>query len=303
MGVEFGPGSLAGALGLLGVGIAMIFPDNKWIGGIFILAAIVVLFFDIKISGWEFSAHAPSARGKPFALWGMVAFGIGFVGCAGWYFWPIQSSKTVRQTSSSLDQTISLECYWSRLPTTMPEYSLYYWEFAGGDDPIAGLLSTSGTSGAPLKFDFSKPENGPDHFNECKAVNYGHDPIIRFQANFQILFRKAVPNANGNGTSSGEVIKSIDMPNPPLRLGTGDKNNFSFYMRNRTPYWITIVVPTVASVQLVGSDTLQEVRLIEPSTPDRGYPYLPPWTPPAPSTTPPAPPHQDQAQQGKPKTK
>jgi len=56
MGIEFGPGSLAGALGLAGVGIAMIIPDNKWIGGLFVLAAIAVLFFDVRITGWHFEA-------------------------------------------------------------------------------------------------------------------------------------------------------------------------------------------------------------------------------------------------------
>jgi len=89
MGVEFGPGSLAGALGLLGVGIAMIFPDNKWIGGIFVLAAIVVLFFDIRITGWQLSGHTPITRGRPLALWGMIVFGAALIVCAVWYFRPI----------------------------------------------------------------------------------------------------------------------------------------------------------------------------------------------------------------------
>ena len=93
MGIEVGPGSLAGALGLLGVGIAMIVPDNKWIGGIFILAAVAIMFFDIRFTGWQLSGHAPS--GSSIALWGMIVFGLGFIFCAGWYFWPSSNSPLV----------------------------------------------------------------------------------------------------------------------------------------------------------------------------------------------------------------
>jgi hypothetical protein len=96
MGVEYGPGSLAGALGLLGVGIAMIFPDNKWIGGIFVLAAIAVLFFDIRITGWQLSGQAPIARDRPLAFWGMLLFGIAFLGCSVLYFQPFLTRQEQR---------------------------------------------------------------------------------------------------------------------------------------------------------------------------------------------------------------
>jgi hypothetical protein len=100
MGVEIGPGSLAGALGLLGVGIAMIIPDNKWIGAFFIFAAVVVLFFDMRIGGNGVTAHFPSHKYSRLALNGMILFGVGFLLCTAWYFWPFQSqSSTVSEPS------------------------------------------------------------------------------------------------------------------------------------------------------------------------------------------------------------
>jgi hypothetical protein len=41
-------GSASGALGLAGTGFAIVFPDQKWIGGIMIALAIMIFWFDIR---------------------------------------------------------------------------------------------------------------------------------------------------------------------------------------------------------------------------------------------------------------
>jgi hypothetical protein len=107
MGIEFGPGSLAGALGLLGVGVAMITPNNKWIGGLFVLTAVAVLFFDIHVNGWHISSAFPALRQRPWAVAGMIVFSIGFLVCAGWYFWPTASGR--QETTDATETAFKLD--------------------------------------------------------------------------------------------------------------------------------------------------------------------------------------------------
>jgi len=66
----------------------MILPDNKWVGFIFIIAAIAVLFFDVRITGWHLQAVSPSEGIRKTALAGLIICVIGTIGFGTVYLWP-----------------------------------------------------------------------------------------------------------------------------------------------------------------------------------------------------------------------
>ena len=208
---------------------------------------------------------------------GLIASGFAFIALLAFYMKPGWFGLTSKPTDkSSLDQTILVECFWSQFPTAVPSYGLYYWEltFSAGD---GAFLSTSQQPGSTITWDLGQP----GHWEACQFTNFSNTPIIRMEAVFRLQYLEVV--AQENGTRSGNVILSKEIPNPPVRLGVGDKNTFIFYMRNRSSYYAQVVVPETAKVQVAGADELQTVRLIPPTV-MKNVANMPPYTP----TNPPA---------------
>jgi hypothetical protein len=85
---EVGPGSLSVALGLLLGGLAIFFPENRWIGLLFLIAAVAMFFFDVRFTGWHLTANLPFPTRRPIAFYGMSACAIGACAFALAYFWP-----------------------------------------------------------------------------------------------------------------------------------------------------------------------------------------------------------------------
>lgn len=103
MHIKIESGSGSGALGILGTGVALMFPDQRWIGVLLVLVAIGIFLFDIRVEhggvesgghrlGKLFFAHEWSRRRRMIALWGMILCGVGFVGFFAVYFWPTDRS-------------------------------------------------------------------------------------------------------------------------------------------------------------------------------------------------------------------
>jgi hypothetical protein len=51
-------GSASSALGLAGTGLALVWPDQKWIGGILIALAVLIFLFDIRVERGKFRASS-----------------------------------------------------------------------------------------------------------------------------------------------------------------------------------------------------------------------------------------------------
>jgi hypothetical protein len=85
MQMHVGPGSLSGALGILGTALAVLFPEQRWIGGLLVLVAVVVFVFDVRIEGWHIEvSQLESTKILPQLLMGLGA--LGFIAGAVWYF-------------------------------------------------------------------------------------------------------------------------------------------------------------------------------------------------------------------------
>lgn len=85
MQMNVGPGSLSGALGILGTALAVLFPEQRWIGGLLVLVAVVVFVFDVRIEGWHIEvSQLESTKILPQLLMGLGA--LGFIAGAVWYF-------------------------------------------------------------------------------------------------------------------------------------------------------------------------------------------------------------------------
>jgi len=84
-------GLVVGLLGLAGVGIPMIAPQYPWLGWIFIVlsfpGAIALMAHHFYYS-WRDRKKAGETR-KMIALVGMVGCGVGFLGFAAMYLWPV----------------------------------------------------------------------------------------------------------------------------------------------------------------------------------------------------------------------
>jgi hypothetical protein len=51
--VHLQAGSAAAAFGIIGTGLALALPDEKWIGWVLVAIGGLVFLFDIRIEGWR----------------------------------------------------------------------------------------------------------------------------------------------------------------------------------------------------------------------------------------------------------
>jgi hypothetical protein len=66
--VQTTSGSGAAALGIIGTGLALALPDDKWIGWILVAAGLLVFLFDVRIEGWH--VRAGRLRDTRLNTWG-----------------------------------------------------------------------------------------------------------------------------------------------------------------------------------------------------------------------------------------
>jgi hypothetical protein len=276
-GVVLGLISVVGIPLAIGIGITMANPSRgelRFARGCFLLAAALTL----ASLAWLIYG-APLTTGKIITagfVGAIVAIGLLFG--LDWISKREKQAASLESKESSLDNTILAECFWSQFPTTVPSYGLHYWELTASIMD-GGILSTSQQPGSPITWKLEEPT----HFDACQFINFGTAPIIKIEVEFQVNYHEVILEKNSN--TSGKVIMSKQLFNPPARLGIGDNNKFVFYMRNRSPYWVTVLTPPTARVQVVGSEKMQTVRLIPPGM-MKNTANLPPFFPTNPPVSP-----------------
>lgn len=96
MRIKIASGSAAAGFGIVGTGLAMALPEEKWIGFLIIATGLTIFVFDIRFERGQIEAgehrlglifHRKQPQ-KMVALIGMILSGIAFAGFCSWYFWP-----------------------------------------------------------------------------------------------------------------------------------------------------------------------------------------------------------------------
>jgi Leucine-rich repeat (LRR) protein len=88
--------ALAAAVALMAE--PLLFPDQPhavlwgcFLGGLGLAAVLVAIAIVLAVK--DEATAKPNRRRPMIALVGMIIFGVGFIGCAGWFFWPTQSKE------------------------------------------------------------------------------------------------------------------------------------------------------------------------------------------------------------------
>ena len=177
---------------------------------------------------------------------------------------PVFNGPVVPPATTSLDQSILLECDISEMPDKFPSsgriYTLEIQDAVHSDRPsIEDYGEMYGKPEASMKW----PKTMYQAI-ECRFTNYGSNPVLNVQAALTVEFREAIKHKDGNGSEGGAVIKTIEWKTPRAYLGTGDQNTFIFYIWSHARQFVMISLPTTALVQAVGSDKWQTVQLVPP---------------------------------------
>jgi hypothetical protein len=97
------------------------YPGTFFWSGIGLTAFLLVLAAIIAIRG-ERAAEREGAKKRMIPLVGMILFGIGFIGCASWYFWPTSETALVAEDERS-KKPLSIPISITSLPA--PGYARY----------------------------------------------------------------------------------------------------------------------------------------------------------------------------------
>ena len=96
----------------------------------------------------------------------------------------------------------------------------------------------------------------------CTITNYAQTAILNVEADIGIKYH-AVINTE-NGFRSGEIIGESQFQSPRVNIGIGDRNVFSFFVRNHTNACVELTLPTTIRMQPVGDNQWNQVALIPP---------------------------------------
>jgi hypothetical protein len=158
-------------------------------------------------------------------------------------------------------QKIQLNCAWSQLPKVAPQNKWYELELIDGT--LSSFVPFAHQPGTAI--DMLSSGDAPPYAYLCRFSNFGPSAILNFEAELAVLFKKVVPQENG--TRSGQVLgPPHTVTTPPISLGNGEK--FDFYVRNYSPFYAEVILPTTARDQVVGNDQAHQFELV-PTLPKR----------------------------------
>jgi hypothetical protein len=269
MQITIASGSGAASFGIIGTGLAMTLPDQRWIGLCIIGLGILVFLFDVRVERGHIEADRQrvggfigiikSPRTMPISL---MIFGAAlFIAGAIWLGIRNDNRITEKEiairTPSPLDQTILLDCQFSSLPAAVPPGGLYHMQLTGTDADYGFAINAQ-----PVGSIINWGDPAPHYAYFCQLTNYGATPVLNVEADMQVEYLEAIKHSTGN--RSGDVVLSKTLTTPRIYLGTGDKNTAGFYYQNRSPYWVRVSFPKEIRVQAVGTNQWQSVTLVPP---------------------------------------
>ena len=178
------------------------------------------------------------------------------------------------ESSKSLDLTVQLSCEWSQLPTVVPQHKLYELQLILG----MGGAFTSFSQQPGTQINLVSPD-APTYAYRCRFSNLGPSSIVNLAVEMPMSFMESIKSSDG--TRSGAVIATYKVDTPLIVLESG--KTFDFYVRNYSPVYANMALPTVAFGQVVGSDKLETFRLIPSQAVGFGMPPFERSQPPKPA--------------------
>jgi hypothetical protein len=144
-------------------------------------------------------------------------------------------------------QQVQLSCEWSQIPKLAPQNGIYELELIGSGR--AEFVSSSLAPGTEMNT--PAPGVAPSYSYLCRFLNLGAAAIVNFEAEFAGHFMKVVREEHS--TKSGETVgPPFKVITPRTSVGAGDK--FEFYIRNYSPFYAQVDLPTTARDKVVGND-------------------------------------------------
>jgi hypothetical protein len=134
-----------------------------------------------------------------------------------------------------------------QMPKLAPQNRMYELELIGsGRGEFVSYAHAPGT-----EIDMLASGSAPPYAYLCRLSNLGADAIVNFEAEFTSYFMKVVQEEHG--TRSGEIVgPPFKVTTPRMSVAGSDK--FEFYVRNYSPFFAQVVLPTTARDKVVGND-------------------------------------------------
>jgi len=243
-------GAFSAFIGLVGTGVAMAYPEQKWFGLVTIAIAVLSFIFNIRIEGNQVKLDGQWVRRKHMLLIvGMIVGATLFLGCTIAFFF--------KPKGDPLDETILVECEWGKLPNVIPPEGVIY--LMQINEPLApqtiGLGKIPGKPGDKYNSWIVKENMA----YRCRIKNYGEKPVFHLGMTFAVDYKAVVKHQNGGGGSRESTGQKAEYPIVIPDIPTG--GTLDFYAYNVSTLYALITVPTTATLKQLGSDDWHTVKL------------------------------------------
>jgi hypothetical protein len=233
---------------IAGVGVPMIWPDEKVLGIAFLAVGMIGCVLVATLWVVRFCRARGVRLGTVLASIGTILIIMGgIVGLIGAFKMDTASNEHSDAASpkSPLDNLIQVTCDVAEMPLIVPQNTLF--ELVLNHQFI--------TSGGVFQWTFSRPgtpiniaDDRPHYVYLCKFVNYGVAAVLNFETEISIDF-------GGSG-------KSAKVTTPLQANIAGSGGVFEFYVRNYSDQFdAQITLPVRAHGQMAGTTEWQSFRL------------------------------------------
>ena len=97
--------------------------------------------------------------------------------------------------------------------------------------------------------------------NRWSVTNYGPAPVFKVSFMLKLNFREAVAIEEGSGVKPGNIITSREWPIKINKIDPGAGSTFVFYAANRSLYFLDIIPPESATLEVLGETLRRTVSV------------------------------------------
>jgi hypothetical protein len=256
MAIRTESGSTSAAIGLIGAGLIVIFPDQKWIGWALVAGGFLVFLFDIRIDSWRIRA-----RGRRLHTWGPWLLIIGCpVAGAIWLYFASQGGAKLSEapTKSQLDGTVKLECLHDFFQ--FPADGKFLELISHDENSRFVTLQSAWMSEYASK---ENPKSIPTKYgmiDKCRLTNFGTAPIFNVKFGGYAQFSEHIPR--GDNTVEQRIVDSKEFEFLIPQIDPGSAKFVELYAWNTTKFIVSLRFKDRAELQKLASTERESVQLI-----------------------------------------